>query len=201
VKRAYTERALKYHPDRQGEQSPETRERAEFHMRELNAAWEVLRSPARRAEYDTRLRGGTPVWEQSSARAKRTAPVTPRVADLRPQHAAAGTGAPTGTRFGPIVAVIVVAVAAMLGFAAWATTGSSNDGRDVNVQTGTSFGENTCVLLASVDGRITPVPNDCGTIGVLRIDQVLDLGRPCPGNLEAFDLQADQIRLCLDPTG
>ena len=54
-------------------------------MREINAAWEVLRSPARRAEYDTRLRGDTPVWEQRGARAKRTVPVSPRVADLQPR--------------------------------------------------------------------------------------------------------------------
>ena len=85
VKRAYTERALKYHPDRQGQATAENRERAEFHMREVNAAWEVLRSPARRAEYDTRLRGHTPVWEKSGTRAKRTAPVRTHVADLQPR--------------------------------------------------------------------------------------------------------------------
>jgi hypothetical protein len=166
-------------------------------MRELNAAWEVLRSPARRAEYDTRLRGDTPVWEPRGARAKRTAPVNPRIANLQPQHAAANGGASGGVRVGPLIAVVVVVVVAILGFAAWATTSSSDNGREVEVQTGTSFGENTCVVLASVDGRITPLPNECSAIGALRIGRVLDLGRPCPSPLEAFDLQADQIRLCL----
>jgi hypothetical protein len=170
-------------------------------MRELNAAWQVLRSPARRADYDTRLRGGTPVWEQSGARARRTAPVTTRVADLQPQQVTAGGSPSGGLRVGPVVAVVVVAVVAMLGFAAWATSSSSRGDRDVKVDTGTSFDVNTCVVLASVDGRITPVPNECNAIGAMRIDQVLDLGRPCPGTLEAFDLEADQLRLCLNPNG
>lgn len=166
-------------------------------MRELNAAWEVLRSPARRAEYDTRLRGDTPVWEQRGARAQRTAPVNPRIADLQPQNAAANAGATRGLRAGPIFAVVAVVVVAILGFAAWATTSSSDNGGDVDVQTGTSFEENSCVVLASVEGRITPLPNECSAIGAMRIDKVFDLGRPCPAPLEAFDLQADQIRLCL----
>jgi DnaJ-domain-containing protein 1 len=202
VKRAYTERALKYHPDRQGEQPPEARERAEFHMRELNAAWEVLRSPARRADYDSRLRGDTPVWEQRGIRAKRTAPVTPRVADLQPQQAGVKPTPSSGMHIGLVLAVVVVAVVAMLGFAAWATSSSSStNDRDVNVQTGPTFDVNTCVTLASVGGRITPLPNECSAMGAFRIRQVLDLGRPCPGDLETFDLQADQIRLCLDGSG
>jgi DnaJ-class molecular chaperone len=201
VKRAYTERALKYHPDRQSEQSADARERAEFHMREINAAWEVLRSPARRAEYDTRLRGDTPVWEQRGARAKRTVPVSPRVADLQPQPSRSGAPPPSGFRMGPIVALVVIGVVAVVGFAAWSASSSSRENRDVNVQTGTSFAEGSCVVLASVSGRITPVADDCGSTGAMRIALVTDLGRPCPTNLESFDLQAEKQRLCLDDGG
>jgi hypothetical protein len=200
IKRAYLDRALKYHPDRQAEQTAEARERAEFHMRELNGAWEVLRSPARRADYDARLRGDTPVWEQAGTRAKRTAPVTPRVADLEPERPGAAAPSSSGWRVGPIVAIVMVVVA-VLGFAAWATTSSSDGPRDVRVETGTSFEEGGCVVLGSVGGRITPVPGECSAIGASRIDQIVDLGRPCSGNAEAFDVQNEKLRLCLRSGG
>lgn len=200
VKRAYLDRALKYHPDRQVDESPEARARAEFHMRELNSAWEVLRSPARRADYDARLRGDTPVWERAGTRAKRTAPVSPRVADLEPDRP--GTSAPSssGWRVGPIVAIVIVVVA-VLGFAAWATTSSTDEPRDVQVETGSPFQEGECVVLASLGGRVTPVPGECSAIGASRIDQIVDLGRPCTGNTEAVDLQSEELRLCLRAGG
>ena len=96
-----------------------------------------------------------------------------------------------------MIALVVVAVVVILGLAAWAAKSSSDNGPDLNVQTGTSFAEGNCVILASVDGRITPIPSGCSAIGALRIGEVVDLGRPCPSPFEAFDLQADQIRLCL----
>ena len=169
-------------------------------MRELNSAWEVLRSPARRADYDARLRGDTPVWEQAGARAKRTAPVTPRVADLEPERPGASAASSAGWRVGPIV-VIVLVVVAVVGFAAWATSSSSDGPRDVQVETGTPFEEGQCVVLASIGGRITPVPGECSAIGASRIDQMVDLGRPCAANTEAVDLQSEKLRLCLEPGG
>jgi hypothetical protein len=173
-------------------------------MREVNAAWEVLRSPARRAAYDTSLRGDTPVWEQSAARPKRTAPVRPRVGDLQPRQAGGSASPASHWRAGPMIAVLALAVVAALGFAAWATSSSSSNDDDpehVDVQTATPFTENSCVVLMSVGGRITPVPNECSAIGSMRIVVVTDLGRPCPSALEAFDLQADEVRLCLDAGG
>jgi len=187
---------LRYHPDRQSEKTLEARERAEFHMRELNQAWAVLRSPGRRADYDARLRGVTPVWEQGRARAKRTAPVAPRVADLEPDSPGASPPRSRGLRIGPIV-FVMIAVAGMLAFAAWATTSSDDGERDVEVETGTLFEEGDCVVLVSVDGRITPLRGECSSIGALRVMAVVDLGRPCPGGTEAVDLQAEELRLCL----
>lgn len=171
-------------------------------MREVNAAWEVLRSPARRAAYDTSLRGDTPVWEQAGARAKRTAPVSPRVADLQPTQGGGSGPTPAGWRAGPVIAVLAIALVAALGFAAWATASSRDDdpGR-VDVRTTTPFIAGGCVVLMSVDGRITPLVNQCSAVGAIRIHDVTDLGRPCPAPFEPLDLQADEVRLCLEAAG
>ncbi|GIV16498.1 MAG: hypothetical protein KatS3mg022_1933 [Armatimonadota bacterium] len=54
IKAAYRQLALKYHPDKQ----PDVRMRrqAEERMKQINAAYHILSDPARRAEYDRRLR-------------------------------------------------------------------------------------------------------------------------------------------------
>ena len=199
IKRAYLDRALRFHPDRQADQTSASREQAEFRMRELNGAWEVLRSPARRADYDARLRGDVPVWQSSRERAKRTAPVSPRVADLEPERPGGNGPTSPGWRVGPVVVVVLVVVAA-LGFAAWATT-SSNDGEaDVEVETAPPYEEGTCVVVASVGGRFTAVPTECSAIGAHEIDEIVDLGRPCSQDAETFDVVADELRLCLLPS-
>jgi hypothetical protein len=164
-------------------------------MREINQAWEVLRSPARRADYDAQLRGVTPVWEQSRVRAKRTAPVAPGVADLEPDRPGVEPPRSSGWRIGPI-AVVVVVVAAMLAFAAWATTAGDEE-PDVEVEAGTPLQEGDCVLLTSVDGRITPVRGACSSVGAMRVAAIVDLGRPCPDGSEAVDQPSAELRLCL----
>lgn len=55
VKRAYYERARMYHPDAHASSSPAVRAEAERTMQALNAAWTVLREPARRRRYDRAL--------------------------------------------------------------------------------------------------------------------------------------------------
>lgn len=201
MKRAYLDLALRYHPDRQADRSPAARERAEFQMREVNAAWEVLRNPARRADYDARLRGQVPVWERSGREpVKRTAPVSPRVADLQPAPAGAASTGGGGWGVGVVAAVVAVAVVAILGFAAWATASSRDDGEvEVSAATRSSFDEGSCVVLTSVTGRITAVPVGCSSIGAMAIVDVVDLGRPCPAGAELFDVTEEERRLCLRP--
>jgi len=72
IRAAYRRLALKYHPD--GGESPERGRR----MAELNAAWEILRDPQRRAAYDAGRRAQlgtpappapTPAGPQATARA------------------------------------------------------------------------------------------------------------------------------------
>lgn len=56
IKAAYRQLAMKYHPDRQPD--AQARRRAEEQMKAINAAYEILADPVRRAEYDRRLRDG-----------------------------------------------------------------------------------------------------------------------------------------------
>ncbi|MER3474087.1 MAG: hypothetical protein C4335_08645 [Armatimonadota bacterium] len=56
IKAAYRQLAMKYHPDRQPD--AQARRRAEEQMKAINAAYEILADPVRRAEYDRHLRDG-----------------------------------------------------------------------------------------------------------------------------------------------
>lgn len=61
VRRSYRALVRRYHPDHLGDRAatPGAREDAERHIRELNAAWQVLRDPERRERYDRTLPGQT----------------------------------------------------------------------------------------------------------------------------------------------
>jgi curved DNA-binding protein CbpA len=80
IRAAYRRLALKYHPD--GGETPERGRR----MAELNAAWEVLRDPQRRAAYD------------AGRQAQRTTAHAPRPA---PADAASAVRAAWGAAAGP----------------------------------------------------------------------------------------------------
>lgn len=56
IKAAYRQLALKYHPDKQARETD--RRLAEERMKAINAAYETLIDPVRRADYDRHLRGG-----------------------------------------------------------------------------------------------------------------------------------------------
>lgn len=56
IKAAYRQLAIKYHPDRQS--GDKARQVAEERMKAINAAYEILSDPVRRAEYDRQLRDG-----------------------------------------------------------------------------------------------------------------------------------------------
>jgi hypothetical protein len=201
IKRAYLDLALKHHPDRQVDGGLGSRERTEWRMQEVNAAWEVLRSPGRRASYDAELRGVRPVWQQGSTpRAPRTTPV--RMAGDGPVRPPAGFEVPTSAapflRMGPVLLIIAV-LGGIFVFTAYAAQRSSDSDQPAQrVEMRTLFAEGSCVVIGSAGGRATPVPvADCSTGGARRVVRVVDLGRPCPAGSEAFEVAADKQRLCL----
>ena len=116
IRRAYRRLALLHHPDKQAAAGAAEAEQARLRMQSVNAAWAVLRDPARRRAYDAGLRAETgpapppraprppdeaddvhPWWledeEPSSAR--------PRAADL--------------AVFAPVAAVVAAALAFVFG--------------------------------------------------------------------------------------
>ncbi|WP_334143541.1 J domain-containing protein [Rhabdothermincola sp.] len=206
IKRAYVERALRYHPDRHASSPPAEREAAAFRMQEVNAAWEVLRNPARRAAYDAELRGDRPVWERPAGGPPRPARTTTIRAGEDLPFAAPGFEVPARhaplLRFGPVV-VLGVVLLAVLVITAYANRGGDPHAADpgVAVETGAGtvrFEPGQCVLIVSAGGRLLPVPaGSCDQQGASRITQVTDLGRPCPTGSTPFDLQSDKLRLCL----
>jgi hypothetical protein len=210
IKQAYVALALEHHPDR-GRSDPtdrQARQQAEWRIREINAAWTVLRSPGRRAAYDRELRGEPPLGSRSAPRPARTTPVRPGGDDGR---GAPGSGGPAPPgfevpapaapwlRFGP-AAVIVVILAAIFVFTAYAVQRDTERPPGVRVETNPTFAEGSCVLLGSVGGRVTPVPvGDCATGGAYRVEEVGDLGRPCPRGTEAFQVPEERLQICLAP--
>ena len=53
IKSAYRQLALKYHPDRNGNKSPEEQKQLEEKFKEINEAYAVLSNPDKRQQYDT----------------------------------------------------------------------------------------------------------------------------------------------------
>ncbi|MEI9900582.1 MAG: J domain-containing protein [Hyphomicrobium sp.] len=66
IRHAYHNIVRLLHPD--SLQDPELRTVAEAQLRRINAVFEVLNDPKRRAEYDLRLELGAPGFRESGAR-------------------------------------------------------------------------------------------------------------------------------------
>lgn len=202
IKRAYVDAARRYHPDALADAPGADRAAAGARMREVNAAWSVLRNPVRRRDYDRSLRGDpVPVWRHRPPSAPRTRPVG---ADevRRATQGASATMAPA--QGGSIlrywwVFLLLGVLAVVFVFTAYATTSDDDPSGTPPPAAPAAFdlAEGGCVVLVSSAGRITPVPAECAATGASLIASVTDVGRPCPGGAVPFDLSADERRLCL----
>lgn len=85
IRDAYRARARMAHPDLAGEQSITW-------MRDLNAAWDLLKDPARRATYDAAQGNAAP------------APPEPPTVPTGQPHWTGAAGKPPGRPFGPVLA-------------------------------------------------------------------------------------------------
>jgi hypothetical protein len=200
IKRAYTEAALRWHPDRRHDTTDEARETADFHIREINAAWEVLRSPGDRAAYDDRLRVTTDAPASTVGRASRP-PVAARGPSfddrLVDPRDAAWEGGRRGRRWVPVVVILVVAalVVTVTAYASHPHNSPSGPGSGGQVSTGWQVG--SCVAVMSGPSAVV-VPCDQPHTGT--VAATTDYPRPCPPETYTVALVADNVSLCLKPS-
>jgi hypothetical protein len=201
VRRAYTALARTHHPDRQAGRPLADRIVADRKMREVNAAWQVLRDPGRRVAYDASLRGEVP--GAGVPRAPRTTTVRAGGAPPPPSGVMVPAGAAPLFRFGPIV-LLVLLLGGILVFTAYATSQGSvapSDGSVPVANQPTPYVKGHCVVLASIRGRTTAVPTSCASPGARLVNDVTDVGRPCAAATAPFDVPGETVRLCLGVDG
>ena len=191
VRRAYLDLAKANHPDRRQVDDPQLRARAEHRMRQANEAWNVLRDPRRRAEYDRSLRDPT---------AAPTGRMTTTTTGPRRPAPPSGIVVPASQaslwRFAP-VAVLLLILGIIFVVTAYATAG-----RDTTGPTSTatrpevpSIGE--CVLGVPSDAGVVPVRVACGTQGALRVSSTVVTPRPCPTGTAPLPSADDETTLCV----
>ncbi len=73
IRKAYLRRARALHPDRQLDRPPAEARKAEQAMQQVNVAWNVLSDPAKKAEYDSRVKplSGSTTLRNTQPRAAR----------------------------------------------------------------------------------------------------------------------------------
>jgi hypothetical protein len=183
---------LRWHPDRQASGDADMLATAEWHMREVSAAWEVLRSPGDRAAYDDQLRSGS-ITGRSSASVDRSAPsfegqlVDPRRIDPRAGGA--------GRHRGRWVPVLIVAVLVLVGLVLAVSTSSRHAGQvDEPVVRTNRYAVGSCVAVQP-GPVVLVVPCDGPNSG--RVAATTDYPRPCPSGTETVSVVADQVSVCL----
>jgi hypothetical protein len=202
VKRAYTAAALRWHPDRQTDRSPDAVELADWHIREINRAWEVLRSPASRAAYDDELRTasrppGTTRRSDAAADRERTPSFADRLVDPRADLVGSGISSPgrPGWRWTPVVVIGVVFVLVLVVTAYASHSHHTTTSPGVSVQT-EQFTVGSCVAVTAGPAAVT-VPCDQPHTG--HVAATTDYPRPCPSGTEMVPLVDQQLALCLTP--
>lgn len=201
IRRAYLALAKANHPDRRQSDDASARARAEERIRAANTAWNVLRDPGRRREYDLSLPG------PSAASPSGVASTTTAPAGSRPGGVVGARPAPSGVvvpaeraglwKFAPIVVLLAVLLGILV-VSAYAQAGD-----DAVAPSGSSSGSelvpdiDDCVMVVLVDGVRAPAPASCGTAGALRVVSKVDTPRPCPPSTEQLPLSDAKTTLCL----
>ncbi len=198
IRRAYLMVAKATHPDRRRTDDPERVARAEEHIRLANAAWNVLRDPERRTDYDRSLRR-----EPTAGVATEGPPSPPRGTGSPPPRPAPPSGHVVATsqtslwRYTPIVVVLVVLLGILV-VSAYATSRDATSPSDTLPRSQVPAVDE-CVLVAFLAGGRAPVPVTCGTQGSFRVVSIVDSPRPCPSGTEQLPLSDQKTTLCLVP--
>jgi hypothetical protein len=165
-------------------------EDAEWHIREINEAWEVLRSPAARAAYDRQTRavtapavsgaGATSVpWRSPTP--TWSGPLVDPVAESAPGAPRAGG---RGRRWAPVL--IVVGTLALLAVVVLvATHHSSGAGRYLKVQTD-HYPDGSCVVVSQDVGGGSIVSVPCTQVHTGKVVATTRDSRDCPTSADTF---------------
>jgi len=171
-------------------------------MRELNAAWAVLRSPAARAAYDEQLRGQSgatgsgvngpaPTSDRPAPRSFDGQLVDPRSIDPR----TGGSGGARPGRWLPITIVVVLVLAGLVVAALSVARRSSHVDEPVVVTNRYPIG--SCVAVApGASGPLVGVVS-CDGPNSGQVAATTDYPRPCPAGTETVSLVAEQLSVCL----
>lgn len=190
-------------------------------MREVNAAWAVLRNPAARARYDAELsemaaardavtRG--PAGTGEAARRARGAAirdqwVPPPAAELEPDDGASSATGGRHRRFGGFGPLLVLGAVLVLILVFTAYAGPGEQSPPPQVQTSDQFPRGSCVVqafgpdLAETDpgaqARPVVVAVPCSTPGAATVVGRAPLPQPCPADTRAWLLPESRESLCV----
>jgi len=206
IRRAYIAVAKASHPDRRQSDDPERRARADERIRAANAAWNVLRDPDRRAEYDLSLPSGPSAsarptgstWSASSSGSTRRGPI-PADRPGPPSGYVVPAAHASLWRYAPIVVILTVLVGILV-VSAYATAKDSGPTSDTLARPAApAVGD--CILVAFISNGKVPVPVTCGTRDSYRVQSWVNTPQPCAPGSDALPLSDQKTTLCLVPAG
>jgi len=200
VRQAYVRLAKANHPDRRQADDPVRKERADATIKAANAAWNALRDPERRAEYDRSLRPRSSTSSMSGASAAAASGPPRRPPDWEPSGIFVPQVHSWWFRLLP-VAVVAVVLTGILVFSAYATVQDSTGPNAAPPSTQPTYPVGSCLLVAALDTGPKPVPVNCGTGNSAVVSSIVDTPRPCPPDTRALPLDDNRTTLCLKSAG
>ena len=207
MKRAFTQQAFRWHPDRRADLDEQARARADWRMRECNAAWAVLGTPATRAAYDDQLRAegllpprpgeGSSAVRSSAGSAGRSSSIgrVPSPTDqlIEPARDFGVLVPRRHTGRWVAVGVVVVLLAAGAIAAVVAAQHDATPPADPELRTN-AFEVGSCVTIEP-GPVVSSVP--CNQPNAGRIASTTDSPRPCPTGTQSLSLADQKLTLCL----
>lgn len=156
-------------------------------MRELNAAWEVLRNPASRAAYDRSLRA--PVATSRATQASDCADAVVLSPDLAPRPSSPTVPLGCLWAIGSVLALVVLAVGAL--------TLGDDPAPPLDVHTREPFGVGSCVLSWGGGTDRTLVETSCEGPHSAEVAARTVFPKACPLGLVAVLFDDNRTVVCL----
>ena len=193
IRQAYVRLAKANHPDRRLGDDLARRQRADATIKAANAAWNVLRDPARRAEYDRTL---APRASSSGHDGGEREGPPRRPPDWEPSGIVVQEAHVPLFRYLPVVVVAVVLIGILV-FSAYATQQDSSGPNPSPPTTEPTFEVGSCLLVAALDTGPQPVQVNCGTGNAAVVSSIVATPRPCPPDTRSLPLDDNRTTLCL----